>query len=344
MLPVLLHRFRRISASTLTWLERAQHLLSKRWLIVLVAHYYERDSRLQIDVPSIRSNLDYLSEQCNVLPLQEALHRLEQGKSLPRRAVSLVVDDAALPFYEAGWPLLRDSGGTPFSLAVISGLIRSSTTEHLIARIMYGITSVSDPGSRRDIISRASSWLGEDDQRAQPSLEGFFTSIHGLGHHELAALATDLEVPDEEYMTWDQLAELRSTGLVELVSHSMSHPRFRHVTGAWLEWELSRSRQIIQDQTGEAVNTFVFPYGSPKGVTEPVRNSLKRNGYRFALLTKPGIVTPRADRFLLPRIDGEVPVKQFRRNVSPARQSFSGRRRAPWEPDLLSRPCIDAEG
>jgi len=336
VLPVLTRGVRRTATATLTWLARVNCLLSSRKLIVLVAHYCDRDKPTALDTESIRTNLTYLRESCTVLPLHEALNRLARGKPLPRRAVSLVIDDAALPFYRVAWPLLKECDGLPFSLAVIPGLIRSDSSDHLISRVMYGMTSLRDRPSRKELLDRANSWLGIEDREEEPTLEALFLSLQRLSRDALGELVQYLDVPNEDFMTWEQLTELRSTGSVHLVSHSMSHPRFRYVEGDWLDWEVRRSKEILENQLGEDVQTFVFPYGSPKGVTTPVRESLKRNGYHFAFLTTPGLVTVDKDRFLLPRVDAEVPEAQFRRNTNTLRLSFSERRPAPTIPNPIS--------
>jgi peptidoglycan/xylan/chitin deacetylase (PgdA/CDA1 family) len=345
MLPALMRRIRGLSVGAITWVERAQALLSNRALIVLAAHYYQRDVGSELDGDSIRENLGYLSEACSLLPLREALGRLENGKALPRKAVSLVVDDAALPFYHSGWPLLRDFGGIPFSLAVIPGMIRADSADHLISRVMYGVTSERRRAPEGPLLERAASRLGLGDGASERSrLRTLFAALRKRDRHALGELVDHLDVPDEEYMTWDQLDELQGSGAVDLVSHSMSHPRFRYVTGEWLDWELARSKEILEKRGGRSVETFVFPYGSPKGVTDAVRQSLRKNGYRFALLTEPGIVTRTSDRFRLPRVDAEVIPEQFRRSVNASRRPFSERPRISRGRDPISAPVGSSDG
>lgn len=335
LIPVLKRRLAQLPVATVTWLERVQHLLSKRTLIILVGHYYVRDGEGRIDTASVDVSLEYLSRECDVMPLPDALRRLEQGNSLPQRAVSLVVDDAAAPFYDMGWPLLR-SAGIPFSLGVVAGLIRDDTTEHLVARIMHGVTSIEDGGRRKAMLRRARDWVGHSSWGDGPPLERLFDAARSLDREGLDALAGHLAVPDESYMTWEQLAELHAAG-VDLVPHSMSHPRFRHVTGSWLDWELSRSAEVLEEHTLKQADTFVFPYGSTRCVTKAVRSGLVRNGYKYGLVTKPGLTTPHSDRFLLPRVNAEVPPDAFVRNVDRWTWAFAGRRRTVAVEDPLFR-------
>ena len=334
-LDALSRRMTRLPVTVVATLERLQHLLTSRTLTILVAHFYDRSGGRLFDKPSLDLNLEYLSRECNVMPLREALRRLEEGRPLPQRAVSLVVDDAAGPFFEMGWPSLR-AAGVPFSLGVIPGMVLADTTDHLVARIMYGVTSIEAEDGRRAMLTRAQALLGNATWNDKRPLEQLFTAIRYVDRDGLANIATQLGVPDEAYMTWEQLTELRSRG-VDLHSHSMSHPRFQQVTGSWLEWELSRSAELLEEQTSEPADTFVFPYGSSRSVTEPVRSALGRHGYRYSLVTRPGITTPVSDRYLLPRVNAEVSPEEFATSVRRRSWVFTGLRRTVTPEDPLSR-------
>ena len=338
-LAKLTRRVTRLPVTAVATLERLHHLLTSRTLIILVAHYYDRSGGRLFDKPSLDLNLAYLSKECNVMPLREALRRLQVGIPLPQRAVSLVVDDAAGPFYDMGWPSLR-AAGVPFSLGVIPGMISADTTDHLVARIMYGVTSIEAEDGRRAMLERAQAVLGTTWNDKRP-LEHLFTAIRNVDRESLASIAMQLGVPDESYMTWEQLTELR-TGGVDLHSHSMSHPRFEHVTGSWLEWELSRSAELLEEQTREPVDTFVFPYGSSRSVTKHVRSALGRHGYRYSLVTRPGIATPGSDRFLLPRVNAEVLPEVFASSVRRRPWVFAGGQRTATPEDVLSRAGLMA--
>ena len=341
LLPALQRRLTRLPAHTFTWLERMHHVVTGKTLIILVGHYYVRDDDGWIDAASVDVSLEYLSHACHVMPLREALSLLEQGRPLPPRAVSLVVDDAAAPFYEMGWPSLR-AAGVPFSLGVVPGLIRADTAEHRIARLMYGVTSATD-AEQRAMVRRAWSHMGSAPLRDRRPLEALFDGARRLDRDGLDGLVSDLDVPDETYMTWEHLSELRDAG-VDLVAHSMSHPRFRYVTGSWLDWELGRSAALIEEQSRQRVDTFVFPYGSTRCVTKTVRSGLMRHGYAFGLVTKPGITTPRSDRFTLPRVNAEVEPDVFERHVDRRTWVFNGRRRTVAVEHPLAPPPWEAAG
>ncbi len=70
-------------------------------------------------------------------------------------------------------------------------------------------------------------------------------------------------------MTWAQLQELKSTGLFEIQSHTYWHPNFhtektRRSADDYREfiaWQLSRSREALEDRLTGNVDLLAWPYG-----------------------------------------------------------------------------------
>ena len=148
-----------------------------------------------------------------------------------------------------------------------------------------------------------------------------FEKARELEHKELEELANDLRVPDDDYMSWSQLAELKASGLVEIVNHSMSHPKFCFVSGAWLGWELRRSSALLEENLGVRRDVFVLPYGGRCHASSELHRSLSRLGYRYAFLTEAGVASRKTNPFLMPRLRAEVNENLFKMHTCPALSS-----------------------
>lgn len=70
-------------------------------------------------------------------------------------------------------------------------------------------------------------------------------------------------------MTWEQLAELKATGLFSVESHSYWHPNF-HIEkrrlsaedyGKLVDTQLSKSRQVLERRLGGRVTMLSWPFG-----------------------------------------------------------------------------------
>jgi peptidoglycan/xylan/chitin deacetylase (PgdA/CDA1 family) len=85
----------------------------RRRLLILCYHgvscydEHEWDGALYITAERLRRRMQLLTqERCNVLPLPEAVRRLQSG-SLPPRAVTITFDDGYHDFYSAAFPIIE---------------------------------------------------------------------------------------------------------------------------------------------------------------------------------------------------------------------------------------------
>jgi peptidoglycan/xylan/chitin deacetylase (PgdA/CDA1 family) len=106
-------------------------------------------------------------------------------------------------------------------------------------------------------------------------------------------------VVDEQVMT---CAELRSLPeLIELGSHSLSHPHLTGIDPARLREEVTASRQKLADLIGDRVSLLAFPYGD---YNESVVGTCRDAGYERVFGIDPWPADPAGRDF----VRGRVPV------------------------------------
>ncbi|MCB1181625.1 MAG: polysaccharide deacetylase family protein [Chlamydiia bacterium] len=66
------------------------------------------------------------------------------------------------------------------------------------------------------------------------------------------------------FCTWVELEEMVNSGLVEVASHSMSHPNltYPHLN---LPFELLESKRILENRLPQTISSFVYPFGKANG-------------------------------------------------------------------------------
>jgi peptidoglycan/xylan/chitin deacetylase (PgdA/CDA1 family) len=107
-----------------------------------------------------------------------------------------------------------------------------------------------------------------------------------------------------EYMTWAEARELRANG-IRIGSHTVSHPALLGVSEATIEYEIGVSKQVIEDQIGEPVRAFSYPFAFPEQdakFTFRLRELLHSYGYVCGVSTIIGTANSHHDFFFLPRI------------------------------------------
>ncbi len=80
------------------------------------------------------------------------------------------------------------------------------------------------------------------------------------------------------FCTWEELHRMVSTGRVQMASHSHRHPDLRR-DDVDVEFEVSRSKSLLEENLGCRVSTFVYPFGS---VNARAHSAVTRH-YSFAM-------------------------------------------------------------
>ena len=87
------------------------------------------------------------------------------------------------------------------------------------------------------------------------------------------------------YMSWDQLREMKNSGLIYLIDHSWSHYSVNYGSADKIKYEINTARQQLQDNTGQTVDIFGYPYGEFNDLDVSI---LQQEGFVGAFSTIPG--------------------------------------------------------
>ena len=99
-------------------------------------------------------------------------------------------------------------------------------------------------------------------------------------------------------LTWEQTAEMAASGLVEIGSHTCTHPDLRRLPESELRHELGDSKRQLEDRLGRPVESFCYPRGlrSLRVEREVVRH------YRAAVVRGGRAVWPGTSPYRLQRV------------------------------------------
>ena len=100
-----------------------------------------------------------------------------------------------------------------------------------------------------------------------------------------------------DMMSWDNLKNL-DADLITIGSHTTNHVIARGLSDEDMKLEITRSREILEDELGRPIKHFCYPNGD----FDPATVSKVRNTYKSAVTTKEGMVRNGDDNFLLNRI------------------------------------------
>lgn len=258
------------------------------------------DSRGRFEEPGMivtpttfRRHLEWLAPHMKFVRLQEWAMAVRAGRDVPQRACAITFDDGWRDNYEYGFPVLKEKG-VPATVFVVSDMV--GTRETFWPNRLMGLLSA--PGVDVDT-APSLSWLrricsvplssaAEPDSRAMivaacKQLDEDTLSKR-LGEVE-AALS--VECPEDASMlSWPELTEMVSSGLVDVGSHTRHHVRL--VSGlppALMRTEIVDSRHLLESRLGRPVEVFCYPNGDFTGEAASVVGET----YTAAVTTAGGI-------------------------------------------------------
>jgi len=105
-------------------------------------------------------------------------------------------------------------------------------------------------------------------------------------------------------LAWDEVRELKKYG-VSFGSHTHSHPVLNQIAERELLFEIARSKERIESETGDSVDAFSYPYAFPehdRAHKQKLDAILSMNGYKCCVTTRIGTTSRKDDIFCLKRL------------------------------------------
>jgi len=265
-----------------------------------------------VDALQLRRQLAYLRSHFQIVPLTRIFEQLKSGTPLDRLAVAVTVDDGRRNCYEVLFPLLKEFE-IPATIFVVTSFVRREDwiwTDKIL-------------------------WLSEQPSRpselSTSEMETLFETLNHFRPEARNAFVADtaarmgVSIPKEapsQYApcSWRELREMADSGLVEIGSHTVSHPILASITEEESWRELSVSRAQIEEALHRPVQSFCFPNGKPDDYRPTQVQQVIEAGYAGAVVANFGLVANGANRYQLPRIgiSGRYDPLAFSKNLDGA--------------------------
>jgi peptidoglycan/xylan/chitin deacetylase (PgdA/CDA1 family) len=118
-------------------------------------------------------------------------------------------------------------------------------------------------------------------------------------------------VPAETWrpLSWSELEDCVTSGLVTIGAHSHSHLRGSQCTPGQMSDEAGESRAVLLSRLGDAHSLqYAYPYGNTKlgDVSLDYVNAVKAAGYKLAVTTDLGLAEAHSNPYCLPRLEAHM--------------------------------------
>jgi len=113
-----------------------------------------------------------------------------------------------------------------------------------------------------------------------------------------------IQFKGKDCLTWSEIRELRTHG-ISFGSHTVTHPQLSTLDANSVKNEIINSKRAIEDNIGESVDAFAYPYAFPEAnvsFVQMLRDTLIDAGYQQGVSTRIGVARAQEDPFFLRRL------------------------------------------
>jgi peptidoglycan/xylan/chitin deacetylase (PgdA/CDA1 family) len=314
---------------------RLRRQLTRPGIILL----YHRVADLASDPWSLAVTPEHFTQHLSVMRRYGSPLRLDQyistrkARRFPRRPIVLTFDDGYADNLHQAKPLLQDAD-VPATVFVSTGLLSQHDEfwSDELDRILL------QPGTLRPKLEltlegKVHTWdLGSDveyseTRQSQYKAWRFWHEPAPTARHQLYrdlwqllrplpdlnrqktlselcqwAGMTPHGRPSHRVMDAEEVRRLGVDGLVEIASHTVTHPQLSAMPPRLQQQEIEQSKRDLEDILGRSITSFAYPFGGRDMYTAETVSLVKAAGYACACSNFPGLVEPAQSVFELPRI------------------------------------------
>lgn len=250
-----------------------------------------------VDATRFELHLRQLRRWCHVLPLGQAVRRLQE-RSLPSRTVCITFDGGYADHAGVALPLLQRYS-MPATFFVASGFLDGGYS--WVDAVVELVRKAAGP--RLDL---SCSGLGAYDVacnvRRRAVIDLLLAALSTLPPVErLTRVRSMARCITPTMLSSDQLIALHRAGM-EIGAHTVTQQALATLSNAEARAEIANSRARLEEIVQAPVRLFSYPEGKPGADFEKRHaNMLRSAGFDAAVTTAPGAARHASDPFELPR-------------------------------------------
>ena len=255
-------------------------------------------------------HLVYLKSHYEIVHLDYLIDEIRNGRSVKGK-IAITFDDGFRDSYESAYPILKK-----YNVPAVIYLMGNAFETNPLIIWWIAIEEVINSAYKKklsfhydDFSINISINSLSNKIDAVKKLSSIFMSIPVDKHVSLlntiiASLGQDI-VPDHRslVLSKEMIVEMYSSGLVYFGGHTQSHADLSLIDNAMLYREIVEQKQALESILNIPIDSFSYPYGMPRFISENAVDVVKLAGYKYAVTGVTGQLSRNSeDYFMLPRI------------------------------------------
>lgn len=241
-------------------------------------------------------HLDWLCESYRILPLNEIVDRLTQGKTLPTGAVAITFDDGWRDNHEYAFAQLaaRSLPATAFIVTQRVGSDGAFWPDEVCRRM----AQLSIQEGRMIAEKLGAGTVGDPTQVLLAHFKSLPEHQRSRLHDEFVSRTPPPPVSTRELLNWNEIENAAADG-IDFESHGATHAILDRIDPEIAQRELGSSLSTLRER-GLARHGFIaYPSG---GYSEQVAQLAEEVGYTAAFTTEPALITASCPPMARPRL------------------------------------------
>lgn len=249
-------------------------------------------------------HLDILRTHANPIHLRDLVSCIRQG-TVPPRAVAITFDDGYADNFLNAFPLLHQRQ-IPVTMFVCTDFLGKSFWWDELAWSINSAAILPD-SLHLDLHGKHFEWRSADSSRSEliALLQRRLSSLNS--EERVAALATiqnwstasPFDLTTHRALTSEELVRLANSDLVEIGSHTRTHPVLNTISVEEQADEIVGSRKILEQLLQRPISGFSYPNGASSVQTS---NMVRDAGFTYGCISDSGLAKKTDTIFNLPRV------------------------------------------
>lgn len=293
--------------------EKLASAFSNNQCQVLVYHGVVKNKNLALSanhcsVKEFEKEISYLSKNFSIVSLTD-IFKLHRKKIRPsKKTIAITFDDGYENNYTNAFPVLKKYN-VPATIFVVASCV--TNPEHIL---WYDYVDINKEYIDFSLFPAIQTDLSEDElsrvKKIQnfSNLRSFLKSVNTASKLKVlkeiipsGQAASTISRTNSEFrkmLSVAQMKEMTDSGLIEIGSHSLTHPNLDMLTETELVFELNESKKLLEQATGKEIVSIAFPDGA---YNEEVKRLSYKAGYRQLLSVESRLKSDQEDENILER-------------------------------------------
>lgn len=238
--------------------------------------------------------MEYVKKHFTPVTFARLIQALDGAQPLPPRPIIITFDDGFDDNYYQAFPVLKRLA-MPATFFLATGYVGAVKTfwydwlAYIVLHMPAGVLPVganavqvaADIGARRAAFKFVIEYL-----KRLPDAER--VEILDTIERQYGAYYQGDDLTLSRTVTWEQVREMAAAGM-EIGSHTVTHPILSNLSEAEIAWELTASKQQLEQMLGQAVTTIAYPVGLNFAFNARVRALSQQAGYRLGVSFETGV-------------------------------------------------------